>query len=579
MVLWVLVCSFSYSSDEVKLTSPNHTTVHDDHYAEVPLQFVFPFYGEEFETSYMFTNGVVGFRNPTDSQVESHWCCNGRDLQTMAENEQNISRYGYAIAPLWTDLIDLGAENSGLFTEGDASQQTYRWKNLAEYYNASRLNSFELQIKQDGSYTVDYTAVNIQNHAITIGESGDLSTQSSYEGTQNYYYPSGYQGVPQGYGNEQNSINVLNTLCSANPLYDPQCSGYAEAYAQQLYITECNQNTLYDSGCSGYEEAYFLDQCTTDATYSRDCNGYEEAYLEQQCMYDPQYDTTCAGYVNMEEQEPSFVTSMVDDGSIIQGDNPVNEVLEQPDIITDFANTSGYEIEGMPSASAQLFEMPQVFEPEVLQVEPEPIEAPVQEMQQELEREIAVVEPQPSELEQGEMEESDVGEEPIEEVVQRERELEEREEQSEEREEPREELEVVEEREESVEEQDDGQQEQPIEKTVANKQAPKKIEKKQVITKNDKLKTLVSKRAVALAKKVESAVTLEQQIVVQQQLMSLISFVPDFNYAEQKMKDLASFYPSKDNVDNAFARWFVNDKNFIKLEDLQYPQRNTQWQR
>ena len=84
----------------------------------------------------------------------------------------------------------------GYFTEGDASQQTYRWKNLAEYYNASRLNSFELQIKQDGSYTVDYTAVNIQNHAIAIGESGDLST-GSYEGTQNYYYPTGYQGVPR----------------------------------------------------------------------------------------------------------------------------------------------------------------------------------------------------------------------------------------------------------------------------------------------------------------------------------------------------------------------------------------------
>ena len=549
-VLLLSLCSYSYCN-EVKLTSPNHTTVHDDHYAEVPLQFVFPFYGEEFETSYMFTNGVVGFRNPTDSQVESHWCCNGRDLQTMAENEQNISRYGYAIAPLWTDLIDLQQGNSGLFTEGDTSQQTYRWKNLAEYYNASRLNSFELQIKQDGSYTVDYTAVNIQNHAITIGESGDLST-GSYEGTQNYYYPTGYQGVPESYGNEQNSINVLNTLCSANPLYDPQCSGYAEAYAQQLYITECNQNTLYDSGCSGYEEAYFLDQCTTDATYSRDCNGYEEAYLEQQCMYDPQYDTTCNGYVNMEEQEPLFVTSIVDDGSIIQGDNPVNEVLEQPDIITDFANTSGYEIEGMPSASAPV-------------VEPR--------------REEVVNNVEPRELEQREMEESGVGEEPIEEIVEREREPEEREEQSEEREEPREELEVVEEREEPVDEQDDREQEQPIEKTVANEQAPKKAEKKQVLTKNDKLKALVSKRAVSLTKKVEGAVTLEQQIVVQQQLMSLISFVPDFNYAEQKMKDLASFYPSKDNVDNAFARWFVNDKNFIKLEDLQYPQRNTQWQR
>ena len=161
----------------------------------------------------------------------------------------------------------------------------------------------------------------------------------------------------------------------------------------------------------------------------------------------------------------------------------------------------------------------------------------------------------------------------------RERELEEREEPREEREEPKEELKIVEEREKPVNEQNDRKQEQPIEKTVANEQAPKKAEKKQVITKNDKLKALVSKRAVALTKKVEGAVTLEQQIVVQQQLMSLISFVPDFNYAEQEMKDLASFYPSKDNVDNAFARWFVNDKNFIRLEDLQYPQRNTQWQR
>ena len=155
MVLWVLACCYSFSKvayatgEEVKLTSPNHTTVYDDGYAEVPLQFVFPFYDKEFETSYMFTNGVVGFRNPTDNQVESHWCCEGRDLVTMAENEQEISRYGYAIAPLWTDLIDLETGNSGLFAEGDTTQQTYRWKNLAEFYDATRLNTFELQIRSN----------------------------------------------------------------------------------------------------------------------------------------------------------------------------------------------------------------------------------------------------------------------------------------------------------------------------------------------------------------------------------------------------------------------------------------------
>jgi hypothetical protein len=441
---------------------------------------VFPFYGEEFETSYMFTNGVVGFRNPTDSQVESHWCCDGRDLQTMADNEQDISRYGYAIAPLWTDLIDLEQGNSGLFVEGDTSQQTYRWKNLAEFYDITKLNSFELQIKQDGSYTVDYTAVNIQNHAITIGETGDLSTQGSYEGTQNYYYPTGYQGVPDSYGNEQNSINVFNTLCSANPLYDPQCSGYAEAYAQQLYTQECDK----------------------DATYDKDCDGYEKAYFEQQCMYDPQYDKTCNGYIEIKKEEEKFEPKELS----IKGENPIQEILELPDLVTDFAGTTGYQIEGTPRASAP------------------------------------VIEPK--------------------------------------REEPKEEVqEVVEERKEPVDEQDNRKQEQPIEKTVANEQAPKKVEKKQVTTKNDKLKALVSKRAVALSKKVEGAVTLEQQVVVQQQLMSLISFVPNFNYAEQEMKDLASFYSPQDNVDNAFARWFVNDKNFISLEDLQYPQRNTQWQR
>lgn len=328
-VLLLSLCSYSYC-DEVKLTSPNQTTVSDDGYAEVPLQFVFPFYGEEFETSYMFTNGVVGFRNPTDSQVESHWCCQGLDLVKMSEDGTDISRYGYAIAPLWTDLIDLEQGNSGLFTEGDTSQQTYRWKNLAEFYDATKLNSFELQIKQDGSYTVDYTAVNIQNHAITIGETGDLSTQGSYEGTQNYYYPTGYQGVPDSYGNEQNSINVFNTLCAANPLYDPQCSGYAEAYAQQLYTQECNK----------------------DATYDKDCDGYEKAYFEQQCMYDPQYDKTCNGYIEIKKEEEKFEPKELS----IKGEDPIQEILELPDLITDFAGTTGYQIEGMPSASAPVVE-------------------------------------------------------------------------------------------------------------------------------------------------------------------------------------------------------------------------------
>ena len=528
MVLWVLACCYSFSSfsEEVKLTSPNHTTVHDDHYAEVPLQFVFPFYGEEFNTSYMFTNGVVGFRNPTDSQVESHWCCNGLDLDQMADNNQDISRYGYAIAPLWTDLIDLETGNSGLFAEGDTLQQTYIWKNLAEYsypYDATTLNSFKLQIKQDGSYTVDYTAVDIQNHAIAIGEAGNLST-GVYQGIQNYYYPSGYTGIPESYGNEQNSINVLNTLCAANALYDPQCSGYSEAYAQQLF--------------------------------------------EQECMYNPQYDPTCNGYVDMEEQEVVQLTELVDDGSSA---GSIEEAIEQPNIVTDFANTSGYEIEGMPSASAPLFEMPIVFEPEVFEQELPEVANEMQQMEQELEMEMATVEPepqteqepQPIELEQDQEPQPEMAEEPVEEIIS----------QEEEEVAVEEELELIEDSE--------------VETEVATKQKDIKTKttvkllpiKKEQLTKNQKLKVLVAKKANALTKKIESAVTLEQQILVQQQLLSLISFVPNFNYADSKMEDRASFYPPNALADSSFSRWFRTDPNFEVLEDSQYPQRDTQWQR
>ena len=537
MVLWVLACCYSFSKvayatgEEVKLTSPNHTTVYDDGYAEVPLQFVFPFYDKEFETSYMFTNGVVGFRNPTDNQVESHWCCEGRDLATMAENEQEISRYGYAIAPLWTDLIDLETGNSGLFAEGDTLQQTYRWKNLAEFYDATRLNTFELQIKSDGTYIVDYVSVNIQDHAVTTGASGDLS-QGVYEGTQQQYYPSGIVGIPPSYGKEAVKVSIPSfddSLCAANALYDPQCSGYSEAYAQQLF--------------------------------------------EQECMYNPQYDPTCNGYVDMEEREVVQVRELVEDGSSA---GSIEEAIEQPNIVTDFANTSGYEIEGMPRASAPPFEMPTVFEPEVFEQEPPEVVNEMQQMEQELEREI--VSNEPRELEQSEVPEREVAEEPVEEIVEREQEPEPREEQEQEEvvePEPREEL-----REQPVEEQSDTEQKQPTQKAIVNKPTTTpKATKKQALTKNEKLKVLVSKKAIALTKQVENATTLEQQVQVQQQMLALISFVPDFNYAEGKVKDLETFYPLEENIDSSFSRWFRTDPNFEVLEDSQYPQRNTQWQR
>ena len=304
LAVFLSVCYYSSSSNaETQVTNPGHSTVRDDSFVEVPLQFVFPFFGEEFSTSYMFTNGVVGFQDPTQRGVQSHWCCQGRDLEALAEAGVDISQYSFVIAPLWTDLIDLrvdadgdGQVDSGLFTDGDSTQMTYIWRNLAEYRNATKLNTFELQIKPDGTYDIDYTGIDIINHAITSGVAGDLTgahllaDPSTAEGFTQYFYSSGFTGVLNGYNNN------LEILCVTNPLYDPQCPGYAAAYAQYLFEQQCSANPLYDSTCSGYANAYYEQQCTLNPLYDSGCSGYTQAFYNQQCSLDPLYDSGCPGY-------------------------------------------------------------------------------------------------------------------------------------------------------------------------------------------------------------------------------------------------------------------------------------------
>jgi len=92
------------------------------------------------------------------------------------------------------------------------------------------------------------------------------------------------------------TLNYTADPCAANPLYDPACSGYAEAYAEQQYQLNCQANPLYDSGCPGYAQAYFDQQCNADPLYNQSCPGYASAYFDYQCSIDPLYDTACPGY-------------------------------------------------------------------------------------------------------------------------------------------------------------------------------------------------------------------------------------------------------------------------------------------
>jgi hypothetical protein len=241
----------------------------------------------------MFSNGVIGFLNPTSS-----FCCSGYDI-----TQQNHP-FSFAIMPLQTDLINY----SGKFlTEGTAQYQRYKWENISEFGRPDNLNTFGVEIRPSGFIGMHYEKVNLDpSRTVTIGMTGDSSISqytlhysgAGFNSTQNVSYITQSTGdmclvdplsspTCAGY---QEAYTTLQ--CSSNPLYSPSCSGYAAAYL----IQQCSLNTLYDTTCPGYEQAYFNQQCGLNALYDTRCTGYSQAYYNQQCSINPLYDRGCSGY-------------------------------------------------------------------------------------------------------------------------------------------------------------------------------------------------------------------------------------------------------------------------------------------
>ena len=194
--------------------------ISDDGYARVDLPFTFPFYGRNFTTSYMFSNGVVGFIDP--SLHNNGFCCDGPVF-----NQQPGSPWNFAIYALNTDLI-AGNRDSKFYTQSDNTYMKYTWEKINEF-GTNNLNTFSATIKPSGLIGVKYDAVNIQNHNVTIGTAGDIS-QGQY--VQSYAGP----------GSDLSALNLTtpdpNTgykftfsgtevdICFTNPLSSPSCPGY-----------------------------------------------------------------------------------------------------------------------------------------------------------------------------------------------------------------------------------------------------------------------------------------------------------------------------------------------------------------
>ena len=341
--------------------------------------------------------------------------------------------------------------------------------------------------------------------------------------------------------------------CTANPLHDPSCTGYQQAY----YNQQCSLNPLYDSGCTGYATAYYNQQCKIDPLYDKgctghltaqcnidplydpQCSGYASAYLADRCFYDPLYDVQCTGYqqayfdkeCEMDSQYDPLCPAYLDPDLVDLGDvDPVEEVLSEPDVpvVAELDFTSPVDdFDGeIVVEDQQIVETVEVEDGDGFQQVDDSIEGEQLQMEDDIEKEIAALE--------NEAVEDDTAPDFV---------------------------------------KGNSNQEDDIEKELAelknSENSDNKKDAPKPKTKNEKIKLLLAMKAIELTKKLEKEVSLEQNMIMQRQLLALISYVPGFDYNEKKLPQ-TNFYPPKPTVDHAYARWFLNDPNFGAMEDSQY---------
>ena len=260
----------------------------DDSNINVPLGFTFPYFGQGFTNSWMYSNGAVSFKS---GNLPNMLCCSGADLTTLKD-----TNYNHTLFPMWTDLV--GWSNTNFYTLGTNSSMTYGWYGVNQYGTGNQ-SSFEVKIDNTGLVDFRFDRALVTNNTVTIGMTGDLSKGEYYQ----YYHGNNLNQSNFGFNA---NFSAGYDVCSSDPLSSPNCTGYAAAYLTY----QCGISALYDSSCSGYAAAYFTQQCNLSALYDMSCPGYAAAYFTQQCNANQLYNTNCPGYASAYLSQQCGITQL-----------------------------------------------------------------------------------------------------------------------------------------------------------------------------------------------------------------------------------------------------------------------------
>jgi len=378
----VLSCSLSSWSDPEIIEHQ----IADDGWVEVPLDFTFPFYGNSYVTSFMFSNGVVGFLDPLDVPgtgiVYDGLCCHGQDLSSFTG-----VRFNYTIMPWNTDLIDTGVGK--FYTQGDETFQKYMWENLSEYYDRNTSNSFDLTIYPMGNIDVNYEQVQINNHAVTVAVVGDLS-QGEYE---QWFYNHPTNGAIFWNSQEDDPVEIANgeSVCSVIPDSHISCLYYPQVYADNVYNQQCALDPLYDYGCDGWDDAYIDEYVEEDVQ-----EVWEEEPVEQVFVIEepPVFEV-----INIEPLEDYTLTAATIEEAIPEMEDLFEEIIQE-ELIEEIEAELEEFLE--PEVEEEIIEEEEPEEQEIEETQEETEEVTEPETQQEI-----IEEPKPVETKKKEASKKD----------------------------------------------------------------------------------------------------------------------------------------------------------------------------
>jgi len=302
----------------------------------------------------------------------------GPEPNRLPEDTGFIWSYGQS-AISTTIAINNALQQQGIQVDGFQ----YKWKvkngNANVYTQQPGIDPFDITVevyKADGSLYRTYGYDYGYSHDWTLHEGTELFPDSflppsffgnidiTAEGIDSGYW-AGWYGPELNVSDSEFNLIYSTNPCHNNPLYDPACIGYAEAYAQQLFDQQCQANALYDTTCPGYASAYFTQQCSIDVMYSENCPGYAEYILSLTQEEDHHHEETQTEVVVVTNVDDIINPSITGDQTI---DSIIGDVNELPTTIIEMDSNQGAAEE----TTVEVVEE-EVIEDVATQVDSEPI--------------------------------------------------------------------------------------------------------------------------------------------------------------------------------------------------------------